>query len=180
MLHLIAVVSSEDFGDSEVAQAVEVQLAAVLGVPEVVLAAEVATPEVASLFLQGFEHWFTDKAHYRTPAALRMEANRTPDLVLLDSLANTQVDLKDFGLVLVPAVGPALPALEELEPEELVEVEQGVVAIVGPLEFDFAVDFVALGQPFVVALVEFVVGFGIVEGTFGYFVEQVSGLEGLD
>ena len=62
-----------------------------------VLVAGVATPEVASLFLQEFEHWDTDKAHYRTPAALHMEANRTPGLVLLDSLANTRADLKDFG-----------------------------------------------------------------------------------
>ena len=56
LLHLAVVVSSEDFEDSEVAQAVAVQLAAVLGVLGVVLVAEVATPEVASLFLQGFEH----------------------------------------------------------------------------------------------------------------------------
>ena len=56
LLHLVAVVSSEDFEDSEVAQAVEVPLAAVLGVLGVALAAGVATPGVASPFLQEFEH----------------------------------------------------------------------------------------------------------------------------
>ena len=82
--------------------------------------------------------------------------------------------------MLVLAVGPALPAPEGLEQEELVEVEQGVGAVVEPLEFDFAVDVVVLGQLFVVELVEFVVGFGIVEGTFDYFVEQVLDVEVLD
>ena len=109
-----------------------------------------------------------------------MEANRTPGLVLLGSLASTRADSKDFGQVLVLAMGPALPAPEGLEQAELVEVEQGVGAVVEPLEFDFAVDVVALGQPFVVELVGFVVGFGIVAGTFDYFVEQVLDLEGPD
>ena len=82
--------------------------------------------------------------------------------------------------MLVLAVGPALPAPEELEQEELVEAEQGVGAAAEPLEFDFAVDVVVLEQPFVVELVEFVVGLDIVEGTFGYFVEQVLDLAELD
>ena len=56
VLHLVVFVSSEDFEDSEVAQAVGVQLAAVLEVLGVGLVAEVATPEVASLFFKGFEH----------------------------------------------------------------------------------------------------------------------------
>ena len=56
LLHLVVFVSSEDFEDSEVAQAVAVQLAAVLGVLGVALAAGVATPEVASPFLQEFAH----------------------------------------------------------------------------------------------------------------------------
>ena len=76
---------------------VGVPLVAVLEVLGVVLVAGVAMPEVASLFLREFERWDTNKAHYRTPAALRMEANRTPDLVLLGSRASTRADLKDFG-----------------------------------------------------------------------------------
>ena len=112
-----------------------------------------------------------DKVHYRTPAALRMEANRTPGLVLLDSLANTRADLEDFEQEIMPAVGPALPALEGLEQEGFVEVEQEVGAIVEPWGFDYAVDVVALERPFAEKLAGFVVGVGIVEGTFDYFVE---------
>ena len=51
-LHLVAVVFSEDFEDSEVAQAVGVPLAAVLVVPGVALVAGVATAEVASVYPQ--------------------------------------------------------------------------------------------------------------------------------
>ena len=52
----VVFVSSEDFEDSEVAQAVGEELAAVLEVLGVVLVVEVATPEVALLFLHEFEH----------------------------------------------------------------------------------------------------------------------------
>ena len=56
LLHLVAVVSSEDIEDSVVAQAVEVQLAAVL-------VAGVVTPGVASVYPQALEHWDMDKVH---------------------------------------------------------------------------------------------------------------------
>ena len=79
--------------------------------------------------------------------------------------------------MLMPAVGPALPAPEGLAQEGLVEVEQVVGAIVEPLEFDYTVDVVALGQPFVVELVEVAVIADIVEGSFDYFVEQVLDVE---
>ena len=90
MLHLVAVVFSEDFEDSQVGQAVGVQLVAVLVVPGVVLVAEAVTPEVASAYPQVLEHWDMDKVHFRTQATLRMEANRTPELVLRGFQANTQ------------------------------------------------------------------------------------------
>ena len=78
--------------------------------------------------------------------------------------------------MLVLAVGPALPAPEGFEQEGLAEVEQEAE----PLEFDYAVDVVALGQPFVVELVEVAVIADIVEGSFDYFVEQVLDVEVLD
>ena len=51
-----------------------------------------------------------DKVLLRTPAALRMEANRTPVLVLPCFQANTQADLEDFELVLTPVVALASAA----------------------------------------------------------------------
>ena len=170
LLHLVAVVSSEDFEDSEVAQAVGVQLAAVL-------VAEVATPGVVSVYPQALEHWDMDKVRYRTPAALRMEANRTPDLALLDFPANIQGDLADFELVPTLVVAPPLPAPEGLEQEGFVRAESKVEAIVGQLGLEmvgFVVDVVALGQSSAVGLVEVVVRVDIVEETFDYSAEQVS------
>ena len=75
LLHLVAVVFSEDFEDSKVAQWLGLQLAAVLEVPGMRLAAQMATLEVASPYLLGFEHLIMDNVHYRTPAPLRIEAN---------------------------------------------------------------------------------------------------------
>ena len=121
-----------------------------------------------------------DKVRSRTPAALRMEANRTPDLVLLDFLANIQGDLECFELAPTPVVGPASLAQEVLEQEGLVEVEQQVGATVEQLELDYTVDVVELGQSLVVTLVAVAVIVGIVEETFDYFVEQVSDVEVLD
>ena len=165
------------------AQAVGVPLAAVLVVPGVALVAGVATPELASVYPQALENWDMDKVHYLTPAALRMVANRTPGLVLLDSMANTRAHLEDFEQVLMPAVVPASTALEglaaaglgaeEVEPEDIVEpLESGIV--------DYSVAVVALEQPFVVEPVEDAVIVDIVEGSFDYFVEQALEEEVLD
>ena len=146
MLHSVVVASYEDSWDSEVVRAVGVQLVAVTEVLGVALAVEVVPPGVASLFPQEFAHWDINKVHYRTPAALRMEANRTPDLALLDFPASTQRDSGDFELVPMLVVEPASLALEVLEQEGLVEVEQEVGATVEQLELDYTVDFVELGQ----------------------------------
>ena len=141
LLHLVAVVFSEDFEDSEVAQAVEVQLAAVL-------VAEGATPGVASVYPQALEHWDMDKVHFRTPAALRMEANRTPGLVLPGFQANTQGDLEGFELGLTPVVALASPAQEALGQVELAADGTGVEDMVERLAFgvvEHAVAVAALG-----------------------------------
>ena len=142
-----------------------------------VLVAGVATAGVASVYPQALEHWDLESVHYRTPAALRMEANRTPDLELLDFLASTQGDLEDFELAPMLVVEPASPAQEALEQEGLVAGEEEVEAIVEQLGLEmvgFAVDFVALGQSSAVRLVEFVVRVDIVGETFDYSVEHVS------
>ena len=112
--------------------------------------------------------------HYRTPAALRMEANRTPDLALLDFPANIQGDLEDFEQALAPVIETASFAQGVLEQEELVEVEQEVGATVEQLELDSTVDVVELGLSFVVRLVEVAVITDTVEETLDYSVEQVS------
>ena len=109
-----------------------------------------------------------------------MEANRTPDLALLDFLASTRRDSGDFELVPMLVVEPASFAQGVLEQEELVEVEQEVGATVEQLELDCTVDVVELGKSFVVRLVEVAVIVDIVEETLDYFVEQVSAVEVLD
>ena len=75
-----------------------------------------------------------------------MEANRTPDLALLDFPANTQRDSGDFELVPVLVVEPASLAQGVLEQEGLVEVEPGVGATVEQLQLDYTVAVVGLGQ----------------------------------
>ena len=122
----VVVVFSEDFEDSEVEKAVGVQLAAVLGVPEVVLAAEVATPEVALPSLQGLEHWDMDKVHFRTPVALRIEGNRTPELVLPGFPGQYTWSLEDFELGPTPVVALPSAAQGALGQLEFVADEVGV------------------------------------------------------
>ena len=75
-----------------------------------------------------------------------MEANRTPDLALLDSPASTQRDSGDFERVPMLVAEPASLALEVLEQEGLAEVEQEVAATVGQLQLDYTVAVVELGQ----------------------------------
>ena len=106
-----------------------------------------------------------------------MEANRTPVLVLIDSLASTQADLENFEQVLTPVVGLASLAPEGLEQKGLVADEVGAEGIVEQLELgivDYSVAFVALEQPFAVKLVGFVVGVDIVEKTSDYFAGELS------
>ena len=106
-----------------------------------------------------------------------MEANRTPGLVLLDSLASTQADLENFEQVLMPVVGLASLAPEGLEQEGLVADEVGAEGIVEQLELgivDYSVAVVAVEQPFAVKLVGFVLGVDIAEETSDYFAGALS------
>ena len=124
-----------------------------------------------------------DKLHFRTPAALRKEANRTADLVLPGFQANTQGDLEGFALGLTPLVARASPAQEAPEQEGLAADGTEVEDIVEQLAFgvvEQVVAVAALGRPFAVKLVESVEEVDIVEETFDYFAGEVSGVGVLD
>ena len=109
-----------------------------------------------------------------------MEANRTPDLALLDFLASTLRDLGGFELVPMLVVEPASLVQEMVEQDGLGEVEREVGATGEQLELDYTAAVVELGQSFVVGLAGVAVIVGIVEETFDHFVEHVSAVEVLD